>query len=365
MFASAVTRLDFTNVSIWRTNMFLQRLIVLATVISMTAADSSALNFLVMGDWGGLPGPIWTTPAEKSTAEAMASEATKINATFALALGDNFYEKGIQTDEFDSRFEHTFEKVFSGKSLQGDKFFRVLAGNHDHYGNVTAQIAYSAHSERWHFPSLYYSWVESGPDFTAEFIQLDTVTLAGQSATFTSEGAVDEELLGTDPRMQPADPLAAATQYAWLNATLAASTADFIFVSGHFPVWSVCEHGPTGSLVASLKPILEAHGVSAFFSGHDHCEEHIDDGGGVQYHVVGAANQNGGSHKNKDAVPADQVKFLDIGTPVGVHYVQGGFASVSIASKAAGAVVKHFRTAAVGDGYKVMYTAPPIMAREM
>lgn len=339
----------------------IQRLALIAAISTATAAadDGAALNFLVMGDWGGLPGPIWTTPAEKSTAEAMASEATKVNATFALALGDNFYEKGIQTDEFDSRFEHTFEKVFSGESLKGDKFFRVLAGNHDHYGNVTAQIAYSAHSDRWHFPSLYYSWVESGADFTAEFIQLDTVTLAGQSAV----AETGEELLGTDPRMQPADPLAAATQYAWLNATLAASTADFIFVSGHFPVWSVCEHGPTGSLVATLKPILEAHRVSAFFSGHDHCEEHIDDGGGVQYHVVGAANQNGGSHKNKDALPASQVKFLDIGTPVGVHYVQGGFASVNIASKAAGAVVKHFRTAAVGDGYKVMYTAPPIPAR--
>ena len=96
------TRNHSTNVSIWCTSMFLQRLIVLATIINTAAADGSALNFLVMGDWGGLPGPIWTTPAEKSTAEAMASEATKINATFALALGDNFYEKGIQTDEFDS-----------------------------------------------------------------------------------------------------------------------------------------------------------------------------------------------------------------------------------------------------------------------
>ena len=332
----------------------------LCTCASASAADG--LNFLVMGDWGGLPGPVWSTPAEHGTADAMKDEATKIGATFALALGDNFYENGIKTDEHDSRFQHTFEDVFTGASLQATNFFKVLAGNHDHYGNVTAQIAYSAHSDRWHFPSLYYSWVESGPDFTAEFVQLDTVTLSGDS----TDPETGEEMLGDDPRMRAADPLAASEQYAWLNATLAASTADFVFVSGHFPVWSVCEHGPTASLVTTLKPILEAHGVSAYFSGHDHCEEHIDESGvgtGVQYHVVGAANQNGGNDKNKDKVPAEQLKFLDIGTPVGVHFVQGGFGSVSIASKAAGAVVKHFRTAAIGDGYKTMYTAPSIGAR--
>lgn len=40
--------------------------------------------------------------------------------------------------------------------------------------------------------------------------------------------------------------------------------------------------GPTGSLVSTLKPILQMHKVSAYFSGHDHCEEHIDDGSGIQ-----------------------------------------------------------------------------------
>lgn len=118
------------------------------------------------------------------------------------------------------------------------RFSQVLAGNHDHYGNVTAQIAYSNLRSNWHYPSLYYTWTEQMSGFSVQFVQLDTVTLAGQSVT--KDG---EELQGTDPRMAPADQAAADAQYAWLNQTLAASTADFLFVSGHFPVWSVCEHG--------------------------------------------------------------------------------------------------------------------------
>lgn len=80
---------------------------------------------------------------------------------------------------------------------------------------------------------------------------------------------------------------------------------------------------------------------------------------GTNYHVVGAANQNGGSHKHKDAVPADDVKFLDIGLfPLSV--LTGGFASVAI--DAAGATVTHFRSSSGGD-YKKMYTAPAIPPR--
>ena len=50
------------------------------------------LNAMVMGDWGGIPIPPWTTPAEQETAKYMDEEVAKINAKFCLALGDNFYE---------------------------------------------------------------------------------------------------------------------------------------------------------------------------------------------------------------------------------------------------------------------------------
>ena len=55
------------------------------------------------------------------------------------------------TDVDDPRFKETFEDVFTADDLQGAGFFKVIAGNHDHYGNVSAQIAYAAReNSRWY-----------------------------------------------------------------------------------------------------------------------------------------------------------------------------------------------------------------------
>ena len=185
---------------------------------------------------------------------------------------------------------------------------------------MTAQLAYSNVSDRWFFPEMYYTFTEQvDASTTAQFVitvnpnpstslappgwpplilaasragqvMIDTVTLAG-----ASEDADGNDLPGS-AYPGPADAQAAATQMEWLAATLAASTADYIFVSGHFPVapqagtcpaadpprdplrsqvWSVCEHGPTTKMVNDVMPLLDAHKVTAYFAGHDHCEEHM------------------------------------------------------------------------------------------
>ena len=62
----------------------------------------------------------------------------------------------------------------------------------------------------------------------------------------------------------------AAQQWAWIEETLANSTSNYLLVAGHFPVWSIAEHGPTDCLVQDLKPLLEKYRVTAYLSGHDH-----------------------------------------------------------------------------------------------
>ena len=74
-----------------------------------------------------------------------------------LSTGDNFYESGVK-DVDDPRFQETFENVFTAESLMTPWYF--CAGNHDHHGDVRAQLMYSYRSERWKFPDYYYttSW---------------------------------------------------------------------------------------------------------------------------------------------------------------------------------------------------------------
>ena len=94
-----------------------------------------------------------------------------------LALGDNFYDSGVPTNEHDARFQETFEKVYTASSLMTPWY--LVGGNHDHEGNISAEIEYSKYSQRWKFPSYYYSFTIDLPfgGMKAQFVMIDTVLL--------------------------------------------------------------------------------------------------------------------------------------------------------------------------------------------
>jgi len=318
-----------------------------AVLVIASATGAHEMNFLVMGDWGGSETAPYTTKGEVNTASAMDKAAAALGAEFALVLGDNFYSHGISGDWSDARFQTTFEQCFAGDSLSNSSGFQfhVVAGNHDHRGNVQAQIDYSSHSARWNFPSYYYKLSKTAPDgATLDVLMIDTVQLSGNSQLNDE----DTDSLRGSELPGPLDPLAADAQIQWIDETLKASTADFIIVAGHYPVFSIAEHGPTKQLQPDSFPYLRENKVSTYLCGHEHNEQFIDVGDGIQYHVIGSAHVADSSTAHASTISSDQLKFH--GTP------DGGFAGVTVSK--VGMVVKHFD----GAG-KLLFTAPAIAPR--
>lgn len=96
-----------------------------------------------------------------------------------------------------------------------------------------------------------------------------------------------------------------------LNET-SSSGVSYIIVAGHFPVYSVAEHGSTECLIDKLAPLLYKYRVSAYLSGHDHNLQHIsvtDSNTTVEYMVSGANSLNNNSLDNFDTVPEKSLKF--------------------------------------------------------
>lgn len=257
-----------------------------------------ALRFIAVGDWGGLPLPPYVTPLEVANAKGMTRAAQTMGADFVLALGDNFYFTGVRSVD-DPRFSETFESVYSAPELHIPWY--VIAGNHDHKGNVSAQIAYSHRSSRWHFPDFYYDVVLPIPGSNASLtlLMIDTITMCGNTDDFghgQPEGPEDLELSNK--------------QLQWLKEKLKAAKSEFVVVAGHFPVWSVAEHGPTHCLVKHLHPLLQKYQATAYFCGHDHNLQYLQETDSpIGYVLSGAGNFIDESLKHEDAVPEGSLRF--------------------------------------------------------
>ena len=315
-------------------------------LVKLVAAD---LNFLAIGDWGK------TTHAFKSVAAGMEKIAQKDKSAFVVLLGDNFYMSGIHGNDHSSQFKTVFENIYHGPTLEKMPFY-AIAGNHDHYGNVTAQIAYTGDSKRWVFPDYYYNKVFPIPGTdgkTLELVLFDTVIGVGNT---------DHNRRRFLQPPGPADVPTAEAQWHWLTKTLAASTADYLWVAGHYPVYSACRHGPTHQLVERLKPKLEQYGAH-YMAGHDHCQGHIDDGRGVQYVVAGAGMECCYTATHRYSVPKNSIKFWMSGNegnsyqnmPRGIK-AKAGFASFQVGA--------HQMTVSYHshDG-QVLFTTAPIRPR--
>lgn len=220
------------------------------------SAQSDSLNFLVLTDWGGKANKI-----QLSVGEQMGLYAEKVNAKFVVSCGDNYHSDGIESAE-SPRWKTEFEEVYKNSSLMIPWY--PVAGNHDNLGSVDGEIAYSKLSERWKFPSRYYSQIQKVNDSTEIlFVHIDTTPLL-------SSYWKDQERYNLTDNEKP------AIQYRWIDSVLASSDAEWKFVVGHHPIFSGARgrKDPT-DLIDNLLPLLEKYNVQIYFCGHDHIFQHV------------------------------------------------------------------------------------------
>jgi acid phosphatase len=245
--------------------------------------NKSALNFLLVGDWGRMG-----DKDQQIVADQMAVAAKAADAKLVISVGDNFYEDGVASVD-DPHWQGSFEKVYAAPSLQVP-WWAVL-GNHDYHGNCDAQIAYHEKNPRWNMPARYFARTEKiDAQAAVDFFFLDTTPMAT---------AVDD--LAVRPEKVKSQDIAA--QIAWLDAALAASTAPWKIVIGHHPVYSGGIHGDTPYLIQHVLPLLEKHRVPAYFNGHDHDLQHLQTGN-VNLFCTG-----GGSKPRDFVLPTRHSKF--------------------------------------------------------
>ena len=237
------------------------------------------LRFVVLGDGGE------GNDAQYQIADSMKALCDERGGcSFALYLGDNIYDDGIDTAQGlqDPQFEDKFELPYAPIEFP----FYVVLGNHD-YGVIPVsndkaeiQVVYSDFSDKWRMPDYYYTFEEGN----AQFFGLDTNALM-----------LDSEFVG--------DP---SSQREWLDASLAASTSQWNIAFGHHPYLSNGQHGNAGNYEGLaewlpgvgfvrgdyVKEFMETSvcgKIDIYFCGHDHNRQWLEPTCGTEFVVSGAA----------------------------------------------------------------------------
>jgi len=225
-------------------------------------------RFMILGDFGTtVPDPKTDEERryaadQKLVAAAMAQRAKSDGLDFMISVGDNFYENGVKTVD-DPLFRSAFEDIYTGP-LRVPTYASL--GNHDHKGNIQAQIDYSSKNKNWIMPATHYTFTRTLGDGTkVQFFAVDTAPIKDRKPE-------------------------ASAQITWLDQELGKSDARWKFVFGHHPLYCHTERDRESER-KTLRDAFEAsfvkYKVDAYFCGHDHVLEMPKPVQGVNYVVSG------------------------------------------------------------------------------
>lgn len=243
-----------------------------AATPALPPAVPNELRFVVLGDWGrdGMC-------CQRDVALRISEVASTWAPHFLINVGDNFYPAGIRAPD-DPQIASSWADVYASLPSMRTLPWLTVAGNHDHMGDVHAQLKLSKSARTWHMPSL--SYFEERGDVLFAFI--DTTPMYYSPLELT---LFPRNFSATD----------VSTQLRTLDEKLAASKARVKIVVGHHPLFSIGHHFTDeifnlARMQGHLKKLLERHRVIAYFCGHEHSLEH-GVSNGVHYFISGAGSK--------------------------------------------------------------------------
>lgn len=262
------------------------------TAISETQTEVDAqvepvkeVRFIVIGDTGE------GNDRQKKVAEQMRIKCEADGCDFALLVGDNIYNAGVEST-MDAQWQDKFEIPYKDLHFP----FYAALGNHDNGGFLTQwlgdtfggagaefergdyQVAYTQFSQKWKMPGRTYDFV-AGP---AHFFALDTNYMVWSYGNDDAEEATQWQVDTLPDRID-------------------AATSEWRIAFGHHPYLSNGKHGDAGSYegleenisdlaagiswLGDLTNVVTGRGVQEsldaivcgrvdlYFAGHDHSRQ--------------------------------------------------------------------------------------------
>ena len=240
-------------------------------------APSKRVKFVVLGDTGK------GNDIQRQVGVAMRDACAARGCDFALMLGDNIYNAGVDSTT-DPQWQTKFEQPYHDLNVP----FYVALGNHDYGGKLIfevpgignefergqTEVDYTAVSTKWNMPATHYTFTFNH----VGVIVLDTNAIIWSNTVY-------------------------GDQAAWLpQAMMEVSGKDWVFVAGHHPYRSNGTHGNAGDYDApeiagypipnplpiqdgqAVKDFFDAHvcGLGqVYFAGHDHTRQWLDEPGAL------------------------------------------------------------------------------------
>lgn len=218
------------------------------------ASSDTCLTIIVIGDWGYIGGDMLLVSLQ------MAALADYLGIDYIFTAGDNFYESGVSS--VDDPLWSVYTDNFNESSLQVPWY--VSLGNHDHLGNIQAQIDYTQIDERWNLPSAFYdkNFPLNSQGDSLGLIVIDSKALLVNASNMN--------------------------QIEWIGDKAQNLETNWKIMIGHHPLYSYGYHGQNTTMKLLVEELLYENEFDMYIAGHDHDMQHIKTEGYTHYFVAGS-----------------------------------------------------------------------------